>query len=168
MSKSRLGPLRQKGIYMPKIRKYLRTLQPIIDYNPPAFYRPRVLQQKFHQSEARYRAIIGGNRSGKSKPTFMDVYWHMTGTHPWLKTAKPPIRCAVISPSHKQQRDASQAIMLETLPAWLRGDDCIKWSSRGKDIVDFFQHPNGSRLTYRSVESGVDDLMGAGIDLWWP
>lgn len=56
--------------------------------DPLAFYRPHQKQVSFHRSLAAYRAVMGGNRSGKTEMGVVEDLWIATGTHPYVK---PPI-----------------------------------------------------------------------------
>jgi len=45
-------------------------------------------QTRFHQSQAQFRWLFGGNQSGKSYANLMDLAWAALGIHPWRKLIK--------------------------------------------------------------------------------
>src|SRR3954447_21270147 len=55
-------------------------------------YKPHDKQVKFHESSARKKLYIGGNRSGKTTGGIAeDIYW-ARGIHPYRSIPEPPIR----------------------------------------------------------------------------
>lgn len=55
-------------------------------------YKPLPYQIDFHSSTEKGRIILGGNRSGKSYSSVVEMIWFATGTHPHKETPKPPLR----------------------------------------------------------------------------
>lgn len=55
-------------------------------------YDPHSEQLKFHKSQAGGRIILGGNRSGKSYSSTVEMLLYATGTHPYRKTPPPPLQ----------------------------------------------------------------------------
>lgn len=52
--------------------------------------------QRFHQSQAKTRLLIGSNRSGKTNASTADMAMMLTGTHPWGWWPKENGRCYVV------------------------------------------------------------------------
>lgn len=59
-------------------------------------YKPHAKQVKFHQSNAKGRLYIGGNRSGKTVGGVNEDIWWLTGKHPYKQTPEPPIRSRIV------------------------------------------------------------------------
>ena len=51
-------------------------------YETLRLYRPMPVQADFHMSDAHIRILRGGNRSGKSTGTLVELCWALTGQHP--------------------------------------------------------------------------------------
>ena len=57
--------------------------------SPHLDYRPVPQARRFHRSQARWRFLLGGNRSSKSHALAMETLWASTGCHPWRKYQTP-------------------------------------------------------------------------------
>ena len=55
-------------------------------------YEPLPSQRLFHESPAKIRLFLGGNRSSKTTGGAIEVAWWALNRHPLLKTPKPPLR----------------------------------------------------------------------------
>lgn len=131
------------------------------------FYRPLPKQLEAHKSPCSYRVAAGGNRSGKTAWGFQEAYWWMTDTHPYRETPSLPVSVGVLSPSHKQQRDSSQKTAMKLIPKDVLAKSKVAYNQKANDLIDFIRLPNGSRIIFRSCESGLEAIMGCEVDLWW-
>lgn len=59
-------------------------------------YHPHPKQVKFHNSQARIRLYIGGNRSGKTVSGTVEDIYYLRGQHPYRKVPEPPVRGRVV------------------------------------------------------------------------
>lgn len=59
-------------------------------------YVPFANSQRFHQSQAKIRLLIGSNRSGKTNSSVADLAMVLTGTHPWGKWPKQDGRSYIV------------------------------------------------------------------------
>ena len=55
-------------------------------------YKPLNYQINFHKSTEKGRLVFGGNRSGKSYSSVVEMIWYATGTHPYKEVPKAPLR----------------------------------------------------------------------------
>lgn len=60
-------------------------------------YKPHPKQLVFHQSHAKVRLFLGGNRSGKTQASVVEDIWYLTNTHPYKKTPEGKIRGRVVA-----------------------------------------------------------------------
>lgn len=60
------------------------------------FYKPHPGQEKFHRSLKRIRAVFAGNRWGKTYGLGMEIFWHVSKTHPYWQPLSPgPVKARV-------------------------------------------------------------------------
>lgn len=60
--------------------------------NKLSLYRPHKMQEAFHRSNKKIRAIVAGNRSGKSVAAAIEAIWLCLGIHPHRKH---PVPCRI-------------------------------------------------------------------------
>jgi len=59
-------------------------------------YSPHPKQRNFHASEAKIRALLGGNRSGKTVAGASEGVFYALGQHPFKEVPKPPTQGRII------------------------------------------------------------------------
>jgi phage terminase large subunit-like protein len=122
-------------------------------------YKPHEKQLQFHQSEARKRLYIGGNRSGKTTGGIVEDLWWLTGTHPYIKTPEPPIRgriCAVDFTYGIAQ------IILPELARWLPPSQLKggSWFTAYSKQLQELTLENGSTVEFKSYDQDLDKFAG--------
>ena len=84
----------------------LRLMEYLVELRDRQFetlrlYQPLPIQKQFHESDAHIRIIRGGNRSGKSTATLVELAWALTGTHPDPdKYPREGVKAIVIAKDH--------------------------------------------------------------------
>lgn len=119
-------------------------------------YEPQEQQTPFHMSPKRVRWIFGGNRSGKTVASHVDVMWLALGIHPYIKMAVPN-HGWVVSVDFQTSTDVSEFIMLQYLPK-----SKIKHTSAGNPIDGnrVITLTNGSTIGFKSADSGATKFQG--------
>lgn len=79
-------------------------------------YQPHTKQEKFHQSEAKKKLYIGGNRSGKTTGSVVEDIWWLMGNHPYRKTPEGQIRGRIVAVDFNQ---GVQKIVLPEVARWI-------------------------------------------------
>lgn len=126
---------------------------------------PQRNQKLFHQSKQRYRLLLGGNRSGKSRSSAQEIFWWVTNSHPFLKTPEKP-RIWVLSTEYRTIFEGIWMHLKNVLPEW----DIEKIGARivGHDIPSFIETKKGGRIDFISAQGGDETrkkLQAAEIDL---
>lgn len=81
---NRLGPEHTKALH-----RSLVALRNAKDARRREEWRPQDQQRPFHQSQAQFRLILGGNRSGKSDSGAIEATDYMMGRHPYRRVTAP-------------------------------------------------------------------------------
>lgn len=74
------------------ITEFLNRLERVADKPTIYGYEPNDNQNLFHMCDARGRVVLGGNRSGKSYGSVVEMLLWALNIHPYLETPKPPLR----------------------------------------------------------------------------
>lgn len=137
---------------------------------------------RFFAAGASYleRAILGGNRSGKSTTVAYELVAHLTGRYPpWWQGRRfaRPVACWACGDDAKSTREASQATLLGDPGAPGTGmlpPDAIVSTTRRQGVAEavdtvLVNHVSGgkSRLTFKSYDMGREAFQGARIDAIW-
>jgi phage terminase large subunit-like protein len=119
-------------------------------------YEPQEQQIPFHKSDKRVRWIFGGNRSGKSIASHVEVMQLALGIHPYRKMVVPN-HGWVVSVDFQTSTDVSEFIMLQYLPK-----SKIKHTSAGNPIDGnrVITLTNGSTIGFKSADSGATKFQG--------
>jgi len=121
-------------------------------------------QDALSRSLSAIRGIIGGNRTGKTEWGAKEVYYYLTGTHPF-KSITPPVELWIGTPSFDTQLESAQPKLLKFM-----GDDLLKRCHieyyQGRKIKTIYT-PWGSNVTFKSYEQSVDKWAGAEKRLIW-
>lgn len=109
----------------PIVRQKRRT-------DPLSFFAPNSPGQRaFFESQSRGRAIIAGNRFGKTHAGAAETCYWLTGRHPYRKVPKNA-RGWVLSVTHETQRDIIQPKLMK----FLTGDLIAHKTYRMRDVWD--------------------------------
>jgi phage terminase large subunit-like protein len=114
-------------------------------------YQPMKHQKKFHESPARGRAFIGGNRSGKTVGGAAECSWWLNGNHPYRKTPEPPVRLRGVASDWPH---GMVQIMLPELARWVPPSLLVNGSwedsfHKGDKVLNL---SNGSTMDFTTCE----------------
>ena len=134
------------------------------------------------QRPERVLAIYGGNRTGKTAFGAMRTVLAVCGSElePFIQDWADPdqewwyehyydqkekINAWCGTENWDLHRDITQPALQEWIPQpiW---ENCEK-TTRKKGIFDYLVFPNGSKLTFKSYDSGRDAFQGAALDYCW-
>jgi PBSX family phage terminase large subunit len=133
---------------------------PITDVNVLAIlktYIPNPIQWQFHQSDSKYRAYIGGIRSGKTHAGSWELIRHLV--------MYPKSKALVVSPTYAMMRDSTLQAFLDNVPNELIGrrkDGTLDYNKESRDIRMF----NGSVVKFRSADD-PDKVRGMEVSFFW-
>ena len=146
----------------PEELEFLEQYERYRQENRIRFYEPHEKQVLFHKSDALYRLLHGANRCGKTYSGGAEAVWYALGEHPYKKI-ETPNEGWVVSADYNVQKEASQKIILDLLPV-----SAIKKISYVKaEVVDTIHLKNGSKITFKSCDSGVERFAGAAKRWIW-
>lgn len=122
-------------------------------------YSPHEKQIRFHQSTAKIRCYIGGNRSGKTTGGVIEDIWRLQGNHPYQRVPPPPIRGRYIAVDFLDGVDgvALPQFSRWTPLSWLRGNS---WYTAYDSYDRILYFENGSELKFMSYEQDVEKFSG--------
>jgi len=123
-------------------------------------------QEEFHLSPARVRAIIAGNRSGKTEAGAMECIWRSLGTHPY--NPKWHTDTADCVPNHgwiivPDWKNHAAQVTLPKMNLYLP-QHRYQWYG---DLSMWQDKRTGSTITVKTTESGRTKFQGADIDWAW-
>jgi phage terminase large subunit-like protein len=171
------------------IGELIKERRELIETNQMLAYAPYGWQKDFHKSFdeegnfARQRAVIAGNKTGKTYCGAMEMAVHLTGLYPdWWEGRRwnGPIKAWAAGNTITNTRDIVQTELLGeagdpddfgkgTIPR-----DLILGTERWPGIPNGFQqvrvkHVTGrtSTLYFKAYEQGKDAWMGKALDLIW-
>lgn len=143
------------------------------------FYEPHPRQLEFHQSQAQIRAILAGNRWGKTWAAAMDLLWTIAKIHPYRPNKVGPLAgrdccvnfntiLTVLIPTYKRIVPRTEAkltgLTFEGRPRiWpgLKGGSWDRaWSSTDKSL----HLADNSHVEFKSYEQGRDAFQGTTLE----
>lgn len=128
-------------------------------------YRPLPMAEKFHRSRARKKIAVGGNRSSKSFALTAEVFFRLTGTHPYCETPEG-ITAWYASKSFEVVGESLWPMMEKMLngydydPSWISKPDNILRSARIR-----LDGNKVSKLTYKAYNQGRETFQAAALDV---
>jgi phage terminase large subunit-like protein len=127
-----------------------------------ALKRQHTKQLEFRSSNAKIRAFIGGNRTGKTVCGAQEVVRYAFGIHESRLVESPcEIWCAC--PSYDQQLETTQKKLQAMIPKYrIKDVTFIKKNVWGRIELD-----NGTIISFKSYEQGADKFQGTGKRLIW-
>lgn len=125
--------------------------------NKPYMYRPNPKQWMFHNSKAKYRAYMGGIRSGKT----------FSGAHELLRhvITYPKSTALVVSPTYGMMKTSTLSTFLEICPMDLIGrrkDGSLAYDKESHNIKMY----NGSEIRFRSADD-PNKIRGMEVSFFW-
>ena len=131
-----------------------------------AGYKPMDHQRMFHSSVSKGRAIIGGNRSGKTVSGAAEVTMWMTGNHPYRPTPKPPVRARAVTVDFDH---GFELIMKPEVARWMPPSALIdgSWEKSFAKSTRILTLANGSTLEFLSYDQDVDKHAGTSRHIIW-
>lgn len=123
---------------------------------------PLPYQDDLSRNQALIRAIIGGNRTGKTEWGAHETFWFITGTHPY-RALVPPIEAWVATPSFDIQLEATQPKLLK----YLKQEDIQNVEYLRGNIMSRIHLKNGTDVAFKSYEQGSEKFQSAGKRLIW-
>jgi len=152
----------KSGLLTEDDQAFLVQYERDIQENRIDYYKPYPKQVQFHQSPAPYRLLSGANRCGKTVSGATEAIWYALGKHPYKKI-QTPNEGWIVSSDYNVQKEASQRIITDYLPK-----NAIKKISHVKsEVIDTIFLKNGSKITFKSTDSGVDRFAGAAKRWIW-
>ena len=129
-------------------------------------YRPHEAQCKFHESAAKSKLFIGGNRSGKTVGGVAEAVWFLTKTHPSVELPDGPIRGRVVT------TDLTRGVGLIILPLvkqFVPKEHLINgvWEDSYSSGDGLLTLANGSTLQFLSYEQSMDKHAGTSLHFVW-
>lgn len=123
-------------------------------------------QIPFHSSMKRGRAMMGGNRSGKTVSGASEVTMWMTGRHRYRPTKTPPVHCRGIAVDFDH---GINMIMKPEIARWMPPSELIggSWERSYNGQTHLLTLENGSTLEFLTYEQRLDQHAGTSRDLIW-
>lgn len=128
-------------------------------------YHPLPKQKLFHDSKARGKVFLGGNRSGKTFGGAAEVVMKMKGEHPNQKK-KPPLACRAIGSSFE---DGVKKIIMPALAKLIPVSQLKNgsWDESYELSSKVLTLENGSTIEFLTYDQFVQKHAGTSRDLIW-
>jgi phage terminase large subunit len=126
-------------------------------------YRALPAPAKFHKSQAKYRWLFGGNRSGKSEGNIgFDLCSFALGVHPHRKTPEG----ATIWGSANTWSLVGKLLWSEKIKLYLPMTQIrsIVWHNKNEEIPKELRLANGNRIELKAFDQGRKAFEGRAID----
>jgi phage terminase large subunit-like protein len=112
-----------------------------------------------------YRCLKTGNGMGKSYAHAAELVWRATGTHPYRRTHRPPVRMMSMSVSEKQRAEFHRAIWESLDPSQVR---CTYVPGKGftgrPAVIEWIAGPGkGSTLTFGTYNASSQGIAGGTL-----
>ncbi len=122
-------------------------------------YKPQEYQIDFHTSRKSGRVVFGGNRSGKTFSSVVEMVWWATGTHPYRPTPRPPLALRHVAVDKPQgiNKILKELYKQLTPPRYLKEGNFDKaWDNR----YDTLEFSNGSVIEFLTYEQELQKHAG--------
>lgn len=130
--------------------------------DPQAFYRPHPDQILFHKSPAAIRAVMGGNRVGKTHMGANEVIWIARGIHPYIQ-APIPNRGRIGVTDFKVHKN----VIWPKLEAWLPWEEVAEIQKGMAGVIQGVRLKNGSFFDIMSYEQLPMKWESVELDYAW-
>lgn len=129
-------------------------------------YKPQDQQIPFHQSQARGKLAIGGNRSGKTVAGATEAVKLLTGRHEFNTKFALPVRGRAVGVDFDNGVDK---IMLPEIKKWMPISELINgsWDDSYSKGTRTLTLANGSTLEFMSYDQDVDKFAGTSRHFIW-
>jgi phage terminase large subunit-like protein len=129
-------------------------------------YQPMPKQIKFHSSQAKGRAFMGGNRSGKTVGGACELVMWLTGNHTYRNVPPPPVRMRAITVDFLEGVDK---IILPEIAKWIPPSYLINqsWEQSYNKMNHTLTLENGSFVELMSYEQQLDKFAGTSRHGIW-
>ena len=131
-------------------------------------YGPLPALKEFHKSQAKYRWLFGGNRSGKSEGNIgFDLCSFALGVHPYRRTPKN----ATIWAAANSWPLVGKLLWSEKIKTYLPisqiQSNGISWHNKQDEIPAELRLVNGNRIEFKAYEQGRKVFEGRAIDAFY-
>lgn len=129
-------------------------------------YKPMDHQRALHESVCKGRALIGGNRAGKTVTGATEIIWWMTGKHPYRPTPRPPIRARGIATDFDH---GFELVMKPEIARWMPQSELIdgSWEKSFQKSTRILTLENGSTIEFLSSDQDLDKHAGTSRHIIW-
>jgi phage terminase large subunit-like protein len=129
-------------------------------------YIPHEKQNIFHNSVARRRLYLGGNRAGKTVGGAVEMVWYLTGSHPYRKTPPPPVYGRAVGTDFLH---GINQVVMPMVKRWLPANYLIngKWDDSYSKQERLLTLTNGSTLEFMSYDQDLDTFAGTSRHCIW-
>ena len=129
-------------------------------------YKPHPKQEEFHRATTKGRLYIGGNRGGKTVGGATESIWWCSGTHPYQRVPRPPIRGRCISVDFT---NGVEAIVKPEVKRWIAPSMLINgsWEDSYNTNTRTLTFSNGSFLEFKSYDQDLDKHAGTSRHFVW-
>ena len=126
-------------------------------------YKPLSHQKEFHGDRTVGRVIFGGNRSGKSLSSVVEMFYWATGTNPYRSTPRPPLALRHVAVDKPQGIDKVLIELYKRLvpKRYLRGG---AWERAFQTVPPTLFFSNDSFIEFLSYEQALDRHAGTSRD----
>jgi len=131
------------------------------------FYKPHPGQLAFHQSLARIRAALAGNRWGKTYSGGNEVHWHVSKTHPyWKPLSDGPVKARVCCVDLKTLYKAVlEDTFKQLIPRrFLKGNS---WDTAFSTEKMTLYYENGGFIEFMYYTQDVEAFAGVARHIIW-
>lgn len=125
----------------------------------PLTYEPHPKQKAFHESTKMITIACAGNRGGKSEAGIQELYWRLTGTHPYKKT-RVPIKAWVAGSTFKQVGK----VLWKKLKNKLEPRLIAKIKKNSEGYIDYLELINGSTVDFKTYKQDSMDWESEDFD----
>lgn len=125
------------------------------------YYRPQPYQRKFHESRAKMRLVLGGNRSGKTICSVWEACAYAMGRNRYKPDQYIPVPNDgwICSVSYDQMKETVQPYLLRFLP----NSAIRKINYRRNTQIESIFLTNGSRIWLKSYDQERERIQGSSI-----
>lgn len=117
----------------------------------------------FWRSQAKVKALFGGNRSGKTEAVVIEVCWWLMGEHPFRVIPPPPLFVRWVLPEYALvSMTLKEKFMRYLDPKALVGNS---WEKAFDERFHQLRFKNGSLLEFKSYKVGALNLEGVALHL---
>lgn len=141
-------------------------------FSKAEFYEPHANQLKMHKSQARIRAAFAGNRWGKTYAMAMELFYHVSKTHPyWKPLATGPVKaraCCVDYPTLEKSMIEDTFHILVPRRYLKGGSWDTAWNDK-KKVLRFTHQPPiyGGFIEFLSYEQKTEAFAGVARHIIW-